>query len=94
VVGVGKGTKKLSEFLDCVKVIACLPIDPHASQLRIQEYRTTCLLGCETDTYDSEGARVRVAPWQHVTRELVESKLDQFRGSIQQAPPMSALCLP
>ncbi|KAJ6572915.1 pseudouridylate synthase 4 [Mycena sp. CBHHK59/15] len=64
VVGVGKGTKKLSEFLDCTK-----------------EYRTTCLLGCETDTYDSEGARVRLAP---------ESVLEKFRGEIQQTPPMCA----
>ncbi|KAF8077875.1 pseudouridylate synthase 4 [Lyophyllum atratum] len=71
VVGVGKGTKKLSEFLDCTK-----------------EYRTTCLLGCETDTYDSEGARVRVAPWEHITRDQVESALAQFSGEIQQTPPM------
>ncbi|KAG6816450.1 hypothetical protein H0H87_006005 [Tephrocybe sp. NHM501043] len=71
VVGVGKGTKKLSEFLDCTK-----------------EYVTTCLLGCETDTYDSEGARVRTAPWQHVTREKVESALSQFTGEIQQTPPI------
>ncbi|KAF5381082.1 hypothetical protein D9615_004017 [Tricholomella constricta] len=71
VVGVGRGTKKLSEFLDCTK-----------------EYRTTCLLGCETDTYDSEGARVRTAPWDHVTREQVESALSQFSGQIQQTPPI------
>ncbi|TFK91018.1 pseudouridine synthase [Polyporus arcularius HHB13444] len=71
VVGVGKGTKKLSEFLDCVK-----------------EYRTTCLLGCETDTYDSEGKQVRTAPWQHVTREQVENALEQFRGEIEQIPPI------
>ncbi|RDB21135.1 putative tRNA pseudouridine synthase 4 [Hypsizygus marmoreus] len=71
VVGVGKGTKKLSEFLDCTK-----------------EYQTTCLLGCETDTYDSEGARVRVAPWHHVTREQVESTLAKFSGDIQQTPPI------
>ncbi|GLB34884.1 putative pseudouridylate synthase 4 [Lyophyllum shimeji] len=71
VVGVGKGTKKLSEFLDCTK-----------------EYRTTCLLGCETDTYDSEGARVRIAPWKHVTREQVEAALAQFTGEIQQTPPI------
>jgi tRNA pseudouridine55 synthase len=71
VVGVGKGTKKLNNFLDCAK-----------------EYRTTCLLGCETDTYDSEGARVRTAPWRHVTRENVEDTLAQFRGEIQQAPPI------
>lgn len=71
VVGVGKGTKKLSEFLDCAK-----------------EYRTTCLLGCETDTYDSEGARVRIAPWRHITREQVESILPRFSGEIEQTPPI------
>ncbi|TFK76289.1 pseudouridine synthase [Pluteus cervinus] len=71
VVGIGKGTKKLSEFLDCTK-----------------EYQTTCLLGCETDTYDSEGATVRLAPWRHVTRENVESTLSQFTGEIQQTPPI------
>ncbi|KAH8116795.1 pseudouridine synthase [Phellopilus nigrolimitatus] len=71
VVGVGKGTKKLGEFLDCVK-----------------EYRTTCLLGCETDTYDSEGMQVRVAPWRQVTREKLEAALEQFRGQIQQTPPI------
>ncbi|KAI0275894.1 pseudouridylate synthase 4 [Russula aff. rugulosa BPL654] len=71
VVGVGKGTKKLNDFLDCAK-----------------EYRTTCLLGCETDSYDSDGARVRIAPWRHVTREKVEDALSQFRGNIQQTPPI------
>jgi len=71
VVGVGKGTKRLNDFLNCTK-----------------EYRTTCLLGCETDTYDGEGARVRTAPWRHVTRDKVEDALAQFRGEIQQAPPI------
>ncbi|KAJ6547643.1 pseudouridine synthase [Mycena capillaripes] len=71
VVGVGKATKKLSQFLECTK-----------------EYRTTCLLGCETDSYDSEGSRVRLAPWRHVTREKVESALAKFRGEIQQTPPI------
>ncbi|TFY82214.1 hypothetical protein EWM64_g1798 [Hericium alpestre] len=71
VVGVGKGTKRLNEFLDCSK-----------------EYQTTCLLGCETDSYDSEGARVRTAPWHHVTRASVESALEKFRGEIMQTPPI------
>ncbi|KAI6045726.1 pseudouridylate synthase 4 [Pisolithus marmoratus] len=71
VVGVGKGTKRLNEFLDCVK-----------------EYRTTALLGCETDSYDSEGARVRVAPWRHVTKDAVESIFERFRGEIYQTPPV------
>ncbi|KAF9484727.1 pseudouridine synthase [Pholiota conissans] len=71
VIGVGKGTKKLNDFLGCTK-----------------EYETTCLLGCETDTYDREGARVRLAPWQHVTREQVEAALPKFIGEITQVPPI------
>ncbi|KAH7871761.1 pseudouridine synthase [Lentinula edodes] len=71
VLGVGKGTKKLTEFLDCTK-----------------EYYTTCLLGCETDSYDSEGARVRLAPWKHVTKEKVVEALKKFRGEIKQTPPI------
>ncbi|KAJ3989411.1 pseudouridylate synthase 4 [Lentinula detonsa] len=71
VLGVGKGTKKLTEFLDCTK-----------------EYSTTCLLGCETDSYDSEGARVRTAPWKHVTKEQVIEALSQFKGEIKQTPPI------
>ncbi|KAJ7097833.1 pseudouridine synthase [Mycena belliarum] len=71
VVGVGKATKKLSQFLECTK-----------------EYRTTCLLGCETDSYDSDGSRVRLAPWRHVTREQVESALAKFTGEILQTPPI------
>ena len=45
-------------------------------------------MGCETDTYDSEGKQVRVAPWHHVTREQVEKALEQFKGEIEQVPPM------
>ncbi|CAL1704614.1 unnamed protein product [Somion occarium] len=71
VVAIGKATRDLAEFLNCVK-----------------EYETTCLLGCETDSYDSEGAQVRVAPWKHVTREKVEEALQQFRGEITQTPPI------
>ncbi|KAK0239959.1 pseudouridine synthase [Armillaria nabsnona] len=71
VIGIGKGTKQLSSFLDCTK-----------------EYITTCLLGCETDSYDSEGAIVRTAPWKHIAREAVEGKIGQFTGQIQQVPPI------
>ncbi|KAH9483913.1 tRNA pseudouridine synthase 4 [Psilocybe cubensis] len=71
VIGVGKGTKKLNEFLGCTK-----------------EYQTTCLLGCETDSYDSEGARVRLAPWKHVTKEQVEATIPKFIGEIKQVPPI------
>ncbi|KIJ41168.1 hypothetical protein M422DRAFT_75609 [Sphaerobolus stellatus SS14] len=54
----------------------------------VKEYKTTCLLGCETDSYDSQGVRVRVAPWTHVTRENIEAVLDRFRGEIMQTPPI------
>ncbi|KAF8212151.1 pseudouridine synthase [Mycena galopus ATCC 62051] len=71
VVGIGKATKKLNQFLECTK-----------------EYRTTCVLGVETDTYDSEGSTVRFAPWRHVTRDQVEGALAKFRGEILQTPPI------
>lgn len=87
VIGIGQGTKKLDQFLGCIKVISFLSALQQISRVE-QEYRTTALLGCETDTYDSEGARVRVAPWRHITRENVETALEQFRGEISQTPPM------
>jgi len=31
---------------------------------------------------------VRVAPWRHVTREMVEDALSAFRGRIEQTPPI------
>ncbi|KAG8934573.1 hypothetical protein FRC03_007724 [Tulasnella sp. 419] len=71
VIGVGRGTKKLSQFLHCTK-----------------EYRAIGLLGCETDSYDSEGALVRTASWEHVTRQKVEDVLQSFRGKIKQYPPI------
>jgi tRNA pseudouridine55 synthase len=53
-----------------------------------QSYSTIGLLGCETDSYDSEGAVARLAPWRHVSQELLVEKLGQFRGPILQTPPM------
>ncbi|KAF9520616.1 hypothetical protein BS47DRAFT_1370413 [Hydnum rufescens UP504] len=53
-----------------------------------KEYYTTALLGCETDSYDSQGARVRTAPFSHVTREMISGALGSFRGEISQLPPI------
>lgn len=89
VLGVGDGTKQLATFLDCVKV--CLSSPSRGGKgwrILLQEYKTTCLLGCETDSYDSQGVRVRVAPWSHVTRHNIEEVLGKFRGEIMQTPPM------
>ncbi|KAF7363512.1 Pseudouridylate synthase 4 [Mycena sanguinolenta] len=106
VVGVGKATKKLSQFLECTKVTFSLTRGTETGDLSIPLgicvspgsvlselvdsyiYSTTCLLGCETDTYDAEGSIVRHAPWRHVTRDQVETALAKFRGEIQQTPPI------
>ncbi|KAF9053785.1 pseudouridylate synthase 4 [Hymenopellis radicata] len=53
-----------------------------------KEYVTTCLLGCETDSYDSKGKIVRKTPWKHVDEALVQAKLAQFTGQIIQTPPI------
>lgn len=55
-----------------------------------KEYRAIGLLGCSTDSYDSEGKRVRMAPYEHVTEDKIKTVLAQFRGEIEQIPPMRA----
>ena len=71
VVGLNRGTKKLTELLDCSK-----------------EYVVIGLLGCETDSYDSQGSIVSKSNWKHVTRERIEENLNKFRGEIEQLPPI------
>ncbi|GFF47612.1 probable tRNA pseudouridine synthase 4 [Aspergillus udagawae] len=51
-------------------------------------YETVVLFGAETDTYDKLGKIVRRAPYEHITREVVEKALEQFRGKIMQRPPI------
>ncbi|CED82107.1 Pseudouridine synthase [Phaffia rhodozyma] len=53
-----------------------------------KEYRTVGLLGCATDSADSQGAIVGTAPWKHITRQDVENILEKFRGEIYQIPPV------
>ena len=72
------------------KRVAHLPSSHLDIILCNQEYYTTAILGCETDTYDSEGAMVRQAPFTHVTPEKISAALGEFRGSIKQLPPMFA----
>ncbi|KAI5292599.1 hypothetical protein KEM52_006228 [Ascosphaera acerosa] len=69
IVGAGRGTKELNQFLLCTKT-----------------YETVIVFGCATDTYDRVGKVVSKAPYEHITRELVESTLAQFRGHIMQRP--------
>ncbi|KAL1606415.1 pseudouridine synthase pus4 [Paraconiothyrium brasiliense] len=69
IVGVGRGTKCLSRFLECTKSYECV-----------------VLFGAATDSYDAVGKIVSKNDYQHVTKELVEEKLAQFRGKIMQKP--------
>ncbi|KAL3472979.1 pseudouridine synthase [Aspergillus californicus] len=71
VTAVGKGTKRLIDFLECTKT-----------------YETVVTFGAETDTYDVLGKIVRRGPHEHITRDVVEQALEQFRGKIMQRPPI------
>lgn len=51
-------------------------------------YRTTVRLGVTTDTCDAEGDEIERRTAQLITQSQVEKFLDNFRGSIQQVPPM------
>lgn len=51
-------------------------------------YETVLLFGAATDTYDGEGKILSKAPYAHVTREVVEKALADFRGKIMQRPPL------
>src|SRR5437867_3745895 len=53
-----------------------------------KEYSATIELGVETATYDAEGPVIAERDASHVTREDIEQALEQFRGEIQQSPPM------
>jgi tRNA pseudouridine55 synthase len=53
-----------------------------------KQYETVVLFGASTDTYDRVGKVLRRAPYEHVTREVVEKALVQFRGTFMQLPPL------
>ncbi len=51
-------------------------------------YDATVRLGAETDTQDAEGRVTAEAPVPPLTRALLESALERFRGTFEQLPPM------
>lgn len=53
-----------------------------------KSYETTVLFGASTDSYDCTGVIVERAHCAHITKTLVEAKLEQFRGNISQVPPI------
>lgn len=46
------------------------------------------LFGASTDTYDRVGKILKKAPYEHITKEMVEKALEPFRGNIMQRPPL------
>ena len=51
-------------------------------------YEAVVLFGTSTDTYDRVGKVLKRAPYEHITREMVEEALEQFRGKFKQLPPL------
>jgi tRNA pseudouridine55 synthase len=54
----------------------------------VKTYKAVIKLGTSTDTYDIDGAVIRLSDASSVTRHDVESALDYYRGAIEQEPPM------
>lgn len=53
-----------------------------------KSYETTVVFGASTDSYDCTGVVAERAHCAHLTKTLIESKLEQFRGDILQTPPI------
>ena len=53
-----------------------------------KEYIATIELGATTPTYDLESQVDQHYPTDHITPELIEKALEQFRGNIEQMPPI------
>lgn len=61
-------------------------------QYQTKEYIATVKLGETTPSFDLETEVDAVFPTSHITKELVEEKLKQFIGEIQQVPPTYSAC--
>jgi len=53
-----------------------------------KEYRGTIVLGAETDTLDAEGEVIRRFEGTLPEEDRIEAALAEFRGDIEQVPPM------
>ncbi|RAL59272.1 hypothetical protein DID88_006986 [Monilinia fructigena] len=51
-------------------------------------YETVVLFGAATDTYDKDGKLLKRAPYEHITRDMVEKGLAKYRGKFMQLPPL------
>ena len=57
-------------------------------QSHTKEYVATLRLGATTPSFDRETEEDATYPTGHITRELIESTLRQFKGEIMQVPPI------
>ena len=62
-------------------------------QIQTKEYTATLQLGATTASYDREHTVDYTYPTRHITRELIESTLPQFVGTIMQRPPLYSACM-
>ncbi|KAF0552015.1 pseudouridine synthase [Gigaspora margarita] len=51
-------------------------------------YSATGLFGFATDSYDSYGKLLKIAPVKHITKEMLSFILQKFTGDILQKPPL------
>ncbi len=61
-------------------------------QYHTKEYIATLQLGATTPSFDLEKEIDATYPTEHITRELVESTLKTFLGTIEQVPPAFSAC--
>lgn len=61
-------------------------------QAGVKEYIATIALGATTPSFDLETEIDARYPTDHITRELVERTLEQFKGEISQVPPKFSAC--
>lgn len=61
-------------------------------QYHTKEYMATLQLGATTPSYDLEKEIDATYPTEHITREMVEEVLQQFKGTIEQIPPAFSAC--
>jgi tRNA pseudouridine55 synthase len=57
-------------------------------QYQTKEYVATLFLGATTPSFDLETAVDKEFPTNHITRELINERLQQFIGTIEQIPPV------
>lgn len=61
-------------------------------QAEVKEYIATLRLGATTPSFDLETQVDATYPTAHITRELIETTLQQFTGRIEQVPPAFSAC--